>query len=71
MEVILGYFWCLEQFPLQACRLPRHCGPTTVGYGAHSKCAESAVTDLAKRHNGTPGGQGKELFVIKAGLFGA
>ena len=51
--------------------LPRHCGPTTVGYGAHSKCAESAVTDLAKRHNGTPGGREKELFVIKAGLFGA
>ena len=61
--------------------LPRHCGPTTVGYGARSKCAESAVTDLAKRHNGTPGGQEnhngtpggreKELFVIKAGLFGA
>ena len=29
------------------------------------------MTDLAKRHNGTPGGREKELFVIKAGLFGA
>ena len=43
------------------------CRPTAVGYGpgwARIKCAESAVTDLAKKHNGTPDRQEKEHGIV-------
>ena len=47
--------------------LSGQCRPTAVGYGrgwARIKCAESAVTDLAKKHNGTPDRQEKEHGIV-------